>query len=296
VPLARGRLPELTSSFDVFNRGGSYEPYVGRWSRRIAPEFLAWLGVPAGAGWLDVGCGTGALTEAILATGRPQRVVGIDPSAEFIAHAGMAIGDPRATFAVGNAMDISYGDGEFDAAAAALVLNFVRDPVRAASEMRRVVREGGAVGGYVWDYAKDMRMMRFFWDAAVELDPAAAALDEGARFTLCNPPALRACFEAAGLVDVDVRALDCLMTFTDFDDYWNPFLGGQAPAPAYAMSLDEDRRARLRDLIRSRLPIEGDGSMRMVSRAWAAKGIKAAPPGGVERHSKGHDYTGRSDG
>ena len=249
---------------------------MGRWSRRIAPDFLEWLDVPDGGSWLDVGCGTGALSEAILATRRPARLVGIDPSADFIAHAASAIGDPRATFVVGNAMNMSLDDAEFDAAAAALVLNFVPDPVTGTREMRRVVRAGGVVGAYVWDYAKDMRMMRFFWDAAVDLDPAAASLDEGARFTLCNPTALQACFLSAGLEHVEVRPLDCVMTFTDFDDYWNPFLGGQAPAPAYAMSLDDERRAKLRDLIRSRLPIEGDGSMRLVSRAWAVKGISPA--------------------
>lgn len=202
----------------------------------------------------------------------PKRLHGIDPSADFVAHAQAALGDSRATFAVGDAMDLAFGKAEFDAAAAALVLNFVPDPVVAAREMRRVVRSGGVVAAYVWDYAKDMRMMRFFWDAAVELDPAAASLDEGARFTLCNPTELRACFESAGLEHVEVKALDCAMTFSDFDDYWKPFLGGQAPAPAYAMSLDEPRRARLRELIRSCLPIEGDGSIRMVSRAWAVKG------------------------
>lgn len=229
-----------------------------------------------GGSWLDVGCGTGALSEAILTTCKPARLTGIDPSADFIAHATSSIDDPRAWFAVGNAMDISLADGQLDAAAAALVLNFVPDPLVAAREMRRVVHGGGVVAAYVWDYAKDMRMMRFFWDAAVELDPAAATLDEGARFPLCNPAALRSCFESAGLEQVDLKPLDCVMTFSDFDDYWNPFLGGQAPAPAYAMSLDDGRRTRLRDLIRSRLPIEGDGSIRMVSRAWAVKGMSPA--------------------
>ena len=132
------------------------------------------------------------------------------------------------------------------------------------------------MGAYVWDYAKDMRMMRVFWDAAVDLDPSAESLDEGVRFTICNPDALRRTFEAGGLEDVAVDPLDCEMTFEDFDDYWTPFLGGQAPAPAYAMSLDEGSRQRLRDLIRSRLPVAADGSIRMVSRAWEVKGIVPA--------------------
>ena len=260
------------SSHDVFNRAASYEPYVGRWSRQLAPLFLKWLGVASGGRWLDVGCGTGALTEAILATNKPSSVDGIDPSSAVIDHATKTIRDPRASFAVGNAMALGFADDSFDAVVAALVLNFVPDRSLAIREMSRVVRRSGIVGAYVWDYADGMRMMRAFWDAAVELDPAAASLDEGVRFTVSNPTALRSIFETGGLVSVEVNSLDCQMTFENYDDYWNPFLGGQAPAPAYAMSLDESSRERLRDLIRSRLPVDADGRIRMVSRAWAVKG------------------------
>ena len=149
-----------------------------------------------------------------------MKVLGIDPSAEFVAYSAAAFDDPRASFVVGNAMELDFEAGEFDVAAAALVLNFVPDPARAVSEMRRVVRRPGIVAAYVWDYAGEMQMMRLFWDAAVELDPAARELDEGVRFRICNPLALRACFESAGLENVEVRRLDCDMTFTDFDDYW----------------------------------------------------------------------------
>lgn len=256
----------------MFKRAASYEPYVGRWSRVLGPVFLEWLAVAPGSRWLDVGCGTGALTEAILAAAQPVFVAGIDPSEEFIRHAAAAVTDSRASFSAGSAAGLDFPDGEFDAVASSLVLNFVPDPLRAVSEMRRVVRPGGTVGAYVWDYSDGMRMMRVFWDAAVELDPAAVALDEGARPSVCSPAALRSCFESSGLEAVEVRALDCQMTFVDFDDYWNPFLGGQAPAPAYAMSLDEARRTRLRELIRSRLPVGNGGEIRMVSRAWAVKG------------------------
>ncbi len=128
------------------------------------------------------------------------------------------------------------------------------------------------MAGYVWDYAREMRMMRVFWDAAVELNQAAAELDEGRRFPICEPTALASCFSAAGLTNVGVTAIEVDMRFSDFDDYWTPFLGGQAPAPAYAVSLPDPERARLRDLIRGRLPIEPDGSILLVSRAWAVRG------------------------
>lgn len=257
---------------DVFDQADAYERYVGRWSRRLVPEFVRWIDAPAHSRWLDVGCGTGSLTEAILTGAEPSAVVGIDRSAQFVEHATGRAHDPRATFRVGDAMALELDAGSFDVAASALVLNFVPDPAVAVSEMRRAVRAGGTVAACVWDYAGDMRMMRVFWDAAIDLDGAATANDEGSRFTITRKESLRACFERAGLEHVDVRPLDVEMRFSDFDDYWEPFLSGQAPAPAYAMSLPDEKRTELRELIRSRLEANPDGSIEMTSRAWAVKG------------------------
>ncbi len=138
--------------------------------------------------------------------------------------------------------------------------------------MTRVTRTGGTVAAYVWDYAGKMELMRHFWDAAVALDPDAAALDEGLRFPICNSDALRRSFEQASLTDVTVTSIDVETRFRDFDDYWNPFLGGQGPAPTYCMSLDKTSRAALRDAIRQQLPIEDDGSIPLIARAWAIRG------------------------
>ena len=117
--------------------------------------------------------------------------------------------------------------------------------------------------------------MRIFWDAAAELDPDAARLDEGIRFPLCRPDALTGLFAGAGLATVHVTAIDIATTFLDFEDYWQPFLGGQGPAPAYAMSLDEEARGRLRDHLRQRLPVRRDGSIALTARAWAARAAVA---------------------
>jgi SAM-dependent methyltransferase len=246
--------------------------YVGRWSRVAARDFIHWLQPEPGLRWLDVGCGTGAFTATLLTAAEPAWVVGIDPSPQFVEHAKTTMLDPRASFAVGDAMRLDFDDGAFDAVASALALNFVPDPQTGAREMARVVRPGGLVAAYVWDYAREMRMMRAFWESAVELDPAAAELDEGRRFPLCEPDALTVCFSSGGLTKVEVTAFDVDMRFRDFNDYWMPFLGGQGPAPAYATSLDEPERDRLRDLILSRLPTAPDGSIRLVGRAWAVKG------------------------
>jgi SAM-dependent methyltransferase len=257
---------------EIWASGGDYEPYVGRWSRLVACDFIDWLSVASGQRWLDVGCGTGALSQTILDRGAPQSLIGVDPSEGFIAHARRAIGDTRAELRIGDAQSLPVDDREFDVAVAGLVINFVPDASKAIAEMLRVTRPGGIVAVYVWDYAGEMQMMRRFWDAAVALNPAALDKDEGRRFPICKPEPLAALFKSAGLGNVEVRAIDVPTIFKDFDDYWTPFLGGQAPAPGYCMSLSEDDRAVLREKIRSTLPIRDDGSISMIARAWAARG------------------------
>ena len=257
---------------DTWAAGDLYEPYVGRWSRLVAREFLDWLGVAPRARWLDVGCGTGALTQAILDRAAPASVDAVDPSAAFVEHASAHVGG-AATFQVGDARALPFADRFVDAAVSGLVLNFVPGPEKAASEMARVVRPGGVVAAYVWDYSGRMELMRYFWDAAVALDPAAP--DEGPRFPLCHPDRLAALFAGAGLGAVETRAIEVPTQFRDFDDYWTPFLGGQGPAPGYAMSLTEERRQALRERIRAALPTRADGSIPLVARAWAVRGRTA---------------------
>lgn len=257
---------------DTWAAGTLYEPYVGRWSRLVAKDFLAWLEVSPNLDWLDVGCGTGALTEVILQHAQPRSVKGMDPSTGFIEHARAHITDPRATFEVADAQSLPFDSARFGAAVAGLVLNFVPKPAVAVREMVRAVGPGGVVAAYVWDYAGKMELMRYFWDTAVELDQAAFELDEGRRFPLCHPNPLTELFTQVGLRDVQVVPIDVPTRFRDFDDYWTPFLGGQAPAPGYAMSLSEERRGALRERIRAKLPIARDGSIDLIARAWAVRG------------------------
>jgi SAM-dependent methyltransferase len=259
-------------SGETWAAGDLYESYVGRWSRAVAQAFLPWLDVPASSRWLDVGCGTGALTETILAHSHPAAVVGVDLSPDFIAYARAHVASPLATFEVGNAQILALQGPRFDAAVSALVLNFLPEPGLAVRAMAGRVHPGGRVAAYVWDYRGQMELMRYFWDAAIALDPAAGALDEGLRFPLCQPDPLQALFADAGLVDVDVRALDVPTVFRDFDDYWSPFLAGNFPAPAYAMSLGGEARSALRARLRSTLPAAADGSIALVARAWAVRG------------------------
>ncbi len=257
---------------DKWGSGAPYEAYVGRWSRSVARGFLQWLGQPSGTDWLDVGCGTGVLAESILALCEPRTVTGIDASAGFIEFAIAHVQDERVHFKVADAQTIPLDAAAFDGVVSGLVLNFLPDPRKATAELRRVARPGGVVAAYVWDYAEKMELMRYFWDAAVELNPKAMDLDEGRRFQICKPEPLKELFNAAGLQQVVVTAIDVPTVFRDFNDYWSPFLGGQAPAPSYAMSLTEAERAALQELLHHRLPIRANGSIHLLARAWAVRG------------------------
>jgi SAM-dependent methyltransferase len=255
---------------DAWEHGSAYEQYVGRWSRVVAPQFLAWLQIPAGRKWLDVGCGTGALCAAIIDRCSPASVAGVEPSEGFLKLAKQNLAGQAALYQ-STAAAIPLADASVDVVVSGLVLNFVPDQHAALAEMARVTGNGGSIAAYVWDYAGRMELVRFFWDAAVALDAKAAAMDEGVRFSVCSTDALEKLFAGAGLHGIDVCTIDVPTRFADFDDYWRPFLGGQGPAPAYAMSLDEWTRTRLRERIRERMPVETDGSIALIARALAVR-------------------------
>jgi SAM-dependent methyltransferase len=254
--------------------GDLYEGYMGRWSRHVAREFINWLAVPADGQWLDVGCGTGALSETILQLAEPARIKGIDRSEGFVNFAREHVRDDRVQFEVGDAEALTDDSETFDVVVSGLVLNFIPHPERALAEMARVTRAGGTAAVYVWDYAEGMQFIRHFFDAAIALDSNAVEHDEGPRFPICHPDALHKLFESTGLQDVEVRPIEVPTVFRDFNDYWSPFLAGQGPAPSYAMSLNEEHRVALREQIRAGLPFDSDGSISLAARAWAARGKK----------------------
>lgn len=268
---------------DVWAAGDAYERYMGRWSRRVAEGFVAWLGCADGSRWLDVGCGTGALTAAVAARCRPRRLVGLDRSAGFVASARTAV-PASAGFLVADAMSLPLRHETFDAAVSGLALNFLPVPGAAVAEWARVVRSGGLVAAYVWDYADGMAFLRHFWDAAVAVDPSAASLDEGRRFPVCRPDPLRALWTQAGLADVSVAPIEVPTVFAGFTDFWQPFLSGQGPAPGYVAALDPAVRDALRDRLSRAVPRRPDGSIAFTARAWAVRGRRPSgtgqsPPG-----------------
>ena len=221
-----------------------------------------------------MGCGPGALARAILAsdTHRELTLTGVDPSAGFVETAQALIADPRARFRVASAEDLPFEYGEFGLVVSGLVINFLPDPVAGLHEMARACRSAGLVAGYVWDYTGEMWLLRHFWDAVFDLVPDAHDLDEVRRFAACRPEPLREMFVAAGLVDVDVTAIDETAQFCDFDDYWEPFLAGQGAAPSFVASLPDAIRTKLGDALRQRLPVGADGTIPLQLRVWGIRG------------------------
>ncbi|HEY9013342.1 MAG TPA: class I SAM-dependent methyltransferase [Devosia sp.] len=264
---------------DSWQAGESYEAYMGRWSRKVAPRFLSWIGADNDLDWLDLGSGTGALTGAILATQSPSSVVGVEPSPGFVAHASETQPDHRASFIVGTAEELPLADATRDVAVSGLVLNFVPDRARALREMIRVVRPGGTVAFYVWDYpGGGVEFMRMFWRSAIELDPAAADLAEDKRFPFCTPEQLIAMADDAGLASVECAPIEVPTIFQSFEDYWHPFTLGAGPAPGYCSALPADAREKLRARLEASLPRGDGGTIPLNARAWTLRGT--APQAG----------------
>lgn len=257
---------------DSWNIGDPYEYYMGRWSKLVAEQFVDWLAPENGRKWLDVGCGSGALSEAIVTRRGPDSLIALDQSEGFVHTAQQRLGG-KAHCKVGNALSLPFDDASFDIAVSGLVLNFIPEPERALAEMRRVTRKGGTAALYVWDYAGKMEFLKYFWDVVVEIEPGASSLHEGRRFPDCNGERLIDIFTRGGFAQVEAAPLDIVMRFSDFEDYWRPFLGGQGPAPTYVSKLDESETKRLRETLARRVPVNPDGSIALAARAWATKGV-----------------------
>lgn len=255
---------------DTWSSGDAYEPYVGRWSRLVARDFLHWLDQPESLRWLDVGCGTGALTEALVERVGGANVSAADPSEPFVEACRSRA--PEADVRVGRAEALPFEDRSFDAVLSQLVVNFLPDVPQGMAEMRRVTRTGGTVGGCVWDYEGEMTMLRTFWDAAAALDPdGAGPVVEGQIMPFAQPQDLEKLWVESGLDDVRVKPLMTEAAYDDFDDLWAPFPTGVGPAGRYAASLGAEAKEALREEFFRRLG-EPQGPFTLTARAWCAVG------------------------
>ena len=257
---------------DKWTSGAAYDLWMGRWSRLLADEFLNWLNLPPNLRWLDVCCGGGVLTEAVVDRFAPTRVAGVDASAQQIEFARAHRAHPSVTFETGDAMALPFAEASVDVAVCGLGLNYVPEPEVALSDMRRVTIAEGVIAAYVWDYAAGARFLREFWDAAAAVDNEALAHDQAQRFPLCNPEALRELFGRIGENQLSICALDITTRFASFDDYWQPLLTGQGSAPGYLATRDEPTRLAIRERLRASLTTASDGAINLPARAWAVRG------------------------
>jgi SAM-dependent methyltransferase len=244
----------------------SYDRYMGDYSRELAPRLMAFAGIEPGMRVLDVGCGPGALTTALAGRLGASRVAAADPSEQFVAACAGQVpgGDVRRA----PAEELPWEDASFDAALSQLVLNFMRDAPAGVGEMRRVVRPGGVVAACTWDYARGMRMLRVFWDAALELDPSAPD-ERDMRY--CSEAELAELWTQAGLDDVVTSPIDVEVSYPSFEGYWEPFTLGVGPGGAYCASLDDVRREALRDRC-FRMLGSPEGPFMLAARAFAVRG------------------------
>lgn len=272
---------------ESWGSGAAYELRVGRWSRRVAHQFIDWLTVAPRQIWGDVGCGTGALAECFLGDSAPAAVFAVDRSEACVCEARARIGDARARFEVGDACALTWPAESCDATVSGLVLHSVPDSDAMAKEMACVTRPGARVAAYVWDYAGGMQMIRHFWDGPIELNRGDSKLDRAERFPICQPEPLEQLFRRAGLISVSVCAIDVPTVFRDFEDYRGPFPGKQGAAPTYLAALPVAMRDRIRDTLKARLVAAADGSIAMTARAWAVQGTVRP-----DRSARGSDAVG----
>jgi SAM-dependent methyltransferase len=269
----------LAADRDIFGESDAYEKFMGRWSRRLAPLFVRFATIAEGSSVLDVGSGTGELSFALVDAVPSVRVTAVDPSAAYVRYAQQRNRSDRVRFRTGDAQSLDMPDASFDAVVSSLALNFIPDRAGALREMHRVTKPQGIVAAAVWDYGSGMEMLRVFWDEAVALDPSIAPRDEG-HMPLSKPGELAALWDHGGLSHVDEQPITIDLPFSSFEDYWDPFLGGQGPAGGYLVSLPGAKRDALEARLRTRLlGAQTDGPFTLRARAWAVRGIVSSDAG-----------------
>jgi SAM-dependent methyltransferase len=260
---------------ETFNApADAYDRLMGRYAAPLATELIAFAGIEPPMRALDVGCGPGALTDALARRlGRPG-VSAADPSQSFVDACRTRL--PGIDVALAPAESLPFADATFDVVCSQLVVNFMRDPEAGVREMARVARPGATVTSCVWDYSGGMTLLCAFWDAACEVQPQRATpADERVVMAWCAEGELATLWRQAGLRDVRDGSLAVCIPYSGFDDAWAPFLGGVGPSGAFCASLDDDARSALRDAFRRRLGV-GDEPFELTARAWAVAGTRSS--------------------
>ena len=257
-----------------WNNSNLYNQFMGLWSIKVAQLFLNLLNEKyriQEKSWIDVGCGTGALTFEIMKYAKPEMIVGVDPSKDFLPKENT---NKLLSFKIGSSDNLPIESGNFDFAVSALALNFMPNKDQCIKEMLRVLKNEGVLALYVWDYSEQMEFLRYFWDTAIELIPGAEEYDQGEKFPICRREALKELFEKHALQTIDLKDLTIQTEFKNFQDYWKPFLGGQGSAGRYMSTLEEKKKNLIKNTLFERLPIAKDGKILLKARAFAISGNK----------------------
>ncbi|MES2562909.1 MAG: class I SAM-dependent methyltransferase [Pseudomonadota bacterium] len=258
----------MTEVAHTFADSDAYERFMGRWSRAVGPQFLDWVSAPTSANWLDVGCGTGILTELIFEHCTPAAVFGIDPQRAQIEYAKRQPIAQRATLRVANAEALPFSDAAFDVVASALAINFVADRARAASEMRRVARPGGIVAGFVWDFEAEQSPS---WPLRVTMRKCGAEVPGIPGTDASSLRALTALFEEAGLHFVETTTMEVTLSYQDFDAFLDAQTPSYSPTTRVIAAMSAREREKLLKLVRAALPTNRDGAIEYAALANAVK-------------------------
>jgi ubiquinone/menaquinone biosynthesis C-methylase UbiE len=259
----------MSQMSQLFSDGEAYERLMGRWSRVAGESFLDWLDIPGNVRWLDVGCGNGAFTEALIARCTPMEVIGVDPSEGQLAFARTRPGAKSAQFQIGDAEALPFGDDRFDVAVMALVLTFLPDPAKAVSEMARVVRPGGWVGTYMWDVPGGGTPVHPIY-VAIESLGMPSPRPPGA--AVARLETMQALWEDAGLESIETRVIRISVVYSDFDEFWD---SNSVPVGTQGKAIREmspTAREQLRTRLREQLIVDSDGRIAYESFANAVKG------------------------
>jgi ubiquinone/menaquinone biosynthesis C-methylase UbiE len=264
----------------AYTNPAAYEPFMGRWSSRLAPLFIRFAGVRQGQRVLDVGCGTGSLSRALLASGATISIVGVDPTTSYLSFAREAVPAPQVQFLLGAAEALPFASETFDATLSLLVLQDITNLDHALLEMARVTRRTGTVAACQWDFVGGLPMLSLFWLAAEAIAPQAVVRQRANNPPLAQRPAslqdLAQLWTASGLEEVRTATLELCMRFGSFDDYWQPFLGGATPTSTFAAAINKETGGALARALRDKITdIQPDGSFSLPARAWAIAGTAA---------------------
>jgi len=259
----------MTEAAKLFSDGEGYERLMGRWSQRVGAKFLDWLDQPKGLRWIDVGCGNGAFTETLIARCAPAAVTGVDPSEGQLAYARTRPATKLAQFRVADAQSLPFPANSFDAASMALVITFIPDPVKAAAEIARVVRPGGWVATYMWDFPGRGFPLAPLVEALTSLGmPTPGGFNPEAS----RADTMRAIWNEARLQSVDITVVRSEVTYRDFTDFWDSNTAPIGPSGQAINALSPADRDRLKARVHELLPIAADGSIAYEAFANAVKG------------------------